>query len=43
MRQRQDQELAFRKIQQISEAETTLALLDPRDVVATLAPGQELA
>ena len=43
MRQRQDQELAFRKLQQVGEGEMAFALLDPRDVVAALAPGQKLA
>ena len=43
MRQRQNQKLAFGKFQQIIELQMTLALLDPLDIVAALAAGEQLA
>ena len=43
MRQRQHQELAFGKIQQIVEPQMAVALFDPSDAVAAFAPGQQLA
>ena len=43
MRQRQDQKLAFGKFQEVIELQMALALFDPRDVVAALAAGEQLA
>ena len=43
MRQRQHQKLAFGKFQEVIEPQMALALLDPRDVVAALAAGEQLA
>ena len=43
MRQRQHQQLAFGKFQQIVEPQMAFALLDPRRVVAALAAGEQLA
>ena len=43
MRQRQHQKLAFGEFQQVIEPQMAFALLDPRDVVAALAAGQQLA
>ena len=43
MRQRQHQKLAFGKFQQVIEPQMAFALFDPRDVVAALAAGQQLA
>ena len=43
MRQRQHQKLAFGEFQQVIEFEMAFALLDPRDVVAALAAGEQLA
>ncbi len=43
VRQRQHQKLALGEFQQVIEPQMTLALLDPRDVVAALAAGQQLA
>ncbi len=43
MRQRQHQKLAFAKFQQVIEPQMALALFDPRDVVAALAAGEQLA
>ena len=43
MRQRQHQKLAFGEFQQVIELQMAFALLDPRDVVAALAAGEQLA
>ena len=43
MRQRNNEQLAFGKFQEIGELQMTLTLLDPRDVVAALAAGVELS
>src|ERR1051325_2343518 len=43
MRQRQYQKLALRKFKQIIEPQMAFALFDPRDVVAALAAGEQLA
>ena len=43
MRQRQHQKLAFGEFQQVIEPQMAFALLDPRDVVAALAAGEQLA
>ena len=43
MRQRQHQKLAFGKFQEVIEPQMALALFDPLDIVAALAPGEQLA
>ena len=43
VRQRQHQKLAFGEFQQVIEPQMAFALLDPRDVVAALAAGEQLA
>ena len=43
MRQRQHQKLAFGEFQQVIEPQMAFALFDPRDVVAALAAGEQLA
>ena len=43
VRQRQHQKLAFGEFQQVIEPQMAFALFDPRDVVAALAAGQQLA
>ena len=43
MRQHQHQKLAFGEFQEIIEPQMAFALFDPRDVVAALAAGEQLA
>jgi uncharacterized protein YggL (DUF469 family) len=43
MRQRQHQKLALGEFKQVIEPQMAFALLDPRDVVAALAAGEQLA
>ena len=43
MRQRQDEKLTFGEFEEVVEGEVAFALFDPRDVVAALAAGEELA
>ena len=43
MRQRQDEKLTFGKFHEVVQLQVALALLDPLDIVAALAAGEELA
>ncbi len=43
VRQRQHQKLAFGEVQEVIEPQMAFALFDPRDVVAALAAGEQLA
>ena len=43
MRQRQHQKLAFGEFQEVIEPQMAFALLDPLDIVAALAAGEQLA